>query len=266
MAYGLGELPSPNLSGVGQAAPAPVSGGVGSGDSLAGASSFMSGAAPWIGMGLGTLMNMSSARKGNRAKEAERSRYRGLLGQLGSNPFPNFYSGVQGRGDQVRLDPRFRVNQYGSTSSGASFENLLSGLGEPRERKGILDSALDDYDTASTIRRKGTEGSLAATGRGLLDIDRAGLKGQQMQSDVGNRQQLRNYYEQEAAKDAVESAKGDIGLLGRLPRIGTEVNLVDQVNANRLLSEIGALANYNNTNYRAKLAEQQGADIQRAAR
>ena len=210
-------------------------------------------------------LSQAAARKANRAKDAERSRLQGLSEALGDNPFPNFYSGVQGQGDQVSLDPRFQVKKYGTEVTGRSFDDLLGGIGDYTPKTGILDSALEDYNTASNLRQKGTQGAIAATGRGLLASDIAGLNQQQAQQDVTNRQQLRSQFGALDAANQVRDAEGDIGLLSRLPRLGQEVNLVDQINANRLLSELGALSNYNNENYKAKLAEAQGADFARAA-
>ena len=196
----------------------------------------------------------SSERRAVRDMERRKGEYLANAAKY-NMPYPGFYSGVVGQGKDVRLDPRFAIQDATSDRAQNVYGQLLNMTGPYQQRPGIRDSALDDYARSSQSQAKtGIAESLAS--RGLRGVDRQALEQQRQSNLLSGGQAIRQGY---GLADAAARAQWDMDRnrsLGGIANLAGDVGYARRANADRLLSELQSKSQYNNQAYRASLLNQ----------
>lgn len=172
--------------------------------------------------------------------------------------FPGFYSGVSESG---KLDPRFSV---GGFSDPNALQTLIGRIGNQQDFSGIKKSALDDYNTARTANMATTEANLMAQGRGVRGGDISNLQSQGQRGGLLGQQAISEDFNRQQAIGDIDREGRNLSLLGQLPNLTVQADRARELNADRTLKELGAMANYNLDSYNAILKELQGQDAKRS--
>ena len=178
--------------------------------------------------------------------------------------FPGYYSGQQGQGAQMRLDPRFQVSDQGAGQT--AYEGLLGLATRPYQApQGLLQSALDEYGDTQKSQMQSLAQALRGRGRGLRAGDAQRLQERQQEQALLGQAQIRSRFDQLGAADQLRQAQTQEGLLGMLPGLANQAMAAKDANANRLVDEAKKRSDYDQSRFRAVLKEAQIRDIGDAA-